>query len=148
MALAYLAQRERGSPSAAGYCCVRDIVAELRLPPRLVAEILKELGRARLVQAMRGPRGGYRLARPAAQLPLLDVVHALEGERLIADCTGGGRCEWEAVCAIQSGMHELTQRIQRVFHEMSVADLTAAPAPSAPQPLAPPPRRSSAMRAR
>ena len=62
MALAYLASRP------GEYCSVREIVEELKLPKRLLAEVLKDLSRAELLEATRGPGGGYRLTQPAERL--------------------------------------------------------------------------------
>lgn len=44
-----------------------------------LAKHLQALSRAGVVEAVTGPNGGYRLARPAAETSLLDVVEAIEG---------------------------------------------------------------------
>jgi Rrf2 family protein len=49
------------------------------IPLRYLEQILQELRRAGLVEAKRGPGGGYALARPPEELPLRDVVVALDG---------------------------------------------------------------------
>jgi Rrf2 family iron-sulfur cluster assembly transcriptional regulator len=46
---------------------------------RYLEQILQDLRRAGLVDAKRGPGGGYQLARPAAEVRLSDVVAALDG---------------------------------------------------------------------
>lgn len=49
------------------------------IPPSFVAKILTRLVRAGLLRSSRGARGGFRLARPASQITLLDVIEAIEG---------------------------------------------------------------------
>jgi Rrf2 family protein len=49
------------------------------IPLQFLEHILLELKHAGLVQARRGARGGYWLARPAAQITLADVIRAVEG---------------------------------------------------------------------
>jgi Rrf2 family protein len=49
------------------------------IPLQFLEHILLELKHARLVQARRGARGGYWLARPADEVTLADVIRAVEG---------------------------------------------------------------------
>lgn len=124
MALAYLASRP------GEYCSVREIVEELKLPKRLLAEVLKELSRAGTVEATRGPGGGYRLVRPAEELPLARVVEILEGPVAMTDCMAHS-CELEASCIIQTGIGRVTRSIHGVLEGMTVAELLPA-APETP----------------
>ena len=55
------------------------LAAEQRLPRKFLESILGELRRAGLVQSQRGPDGGYRLARPADQVSVADVIRAIDG---------------------------------------------------------------------
>ncbi|HEX2467079.1 MAG TPA: Rrf2 family transcriptional regulator [Solirubrobacterales bacterium] len=49
------------------------------IPLQFLEHILLELKHARLVQARRGAKGGYWLARPAEEITLADVIRAVEG---------------------------------------------------------------------
>jgi Rrf2 family protein len=57
------------------------------VPPAYLAKHLQSLSRAGLVESVSGPRGGYRLARPAADITVLDVVEAIEGAEPAFRCT-------------------------------------------------------------
>jgi Rrf2 family protein len=57
------------------------------VPPAYLAKHLQALSRAGLVESVPGPRGGYRLARDARQITVLDVVQAIEGEEPAFACT-------------------------------------------------------------
>ena len=117
MALAYLARGGRQ------YTSVRAIVDSLRIPRRLLAEVLKDLSRAGLVEAVRGPGGGYRLTVDADDLSLAKVVEVLEGPALVSECSDGGACDLSTGCLIQSGIHGVARRIREVLEECSLADL-------------------------
>jgi Rrf2 family protein len=57
-----------------------DAIAEAQgIPVRFLENILAELRHAGLVLSQRGAEGGYRLARPAAEISLADVIRAVEG---------------------------------------------------------------------
>jgi Rrf2 family protein len=57
------------------------------VPPAYLAKHLQALARAELLETVKGPRGGYRLARPPAQITLLDVVEAIDGDEPAFRCT-------------------------------------------------------------
>jgi Rrf2 family protein len=57
------------------------------VPPAYLAKHLQALGRAGIVETVKGPRGGYRLARPPAEITVLDVVEAIEGDESAFRCT-------------------------------------------------------------
>ena len=119
MALAFLASR-RGD-----FCSVREIVDALGLPKRLLAEVLKDLAKAKIVDATRGPGGGYRLVLDADELPLSKVVEILEGPVAMTDCMAD-RCDLEASCIIQSGISRVTRSIRGVLDDITVAELLPA----------------------
>jgi len=57
----------------------RDIARRQAIPLRYLEQILHDLRQASLVDAKRGPGGGYALARPCAEVRLDEVVAALDG---------------------------------------------------------------------
>ena len=59
---------------------VEQLSAAQRIPNKYLESILGELRRDGLLRSQRGPEGGYRLARPAAQISIADVIRALDGE--------------------------------------------------------------------
>jgi len=49
------------------------------IPERFLLKILKPLVSAGVLDSLKGPNGGYRLAKPAAKISLLEVVEAVDG---------------------------------------------------------------------
>jgi Rrf2 family protein len=58
---------------------VTELAEAQKIPSRFLQNILLQLRRRGLLQSQRGTDGGYRLARPADQITLADVIRALEG---------------------------------------------------------------------
>jgi Rrf2 family protein len=56
------------------------------VPAAYLAKHLQALSRAGLVESVPGPRGGYRLARAAVDITVLDVVEAIEGDEPAFRC--------------------------------------------------------------
>ena len=57
------------------------------VPPAYLAKHLQALARAGIVESAQGPKGGYRLARPATDVSLLDVVLAVDGDDTAFRCS-------------------------------------------------------------
>ena len=58
---------------------IRDIAAESALPEKFLELILLELKNARIVDSVRGARGGYQLRRDPAEIPLSDIIRLVDG---------------------------------------------------------------------
>jgi len=64
------------------------VLAEFHgVPKEYLSKALQGLSQAGLVATVPGPAGGYRLARPAAEISVLEVVEAVEGRRSTFACT-------------------------------------------------------------
>src|SRR5213594_2596913 len=68
------------------YVSVRESSERYTIPRRLLAEVLKDLCRANLVDSHRGASGGYSLTRSPDGLKLSQVVLALEGRPSLTSC--------------------------------------------------------------
>ena len=55
------------------------LAAEQQLPQKFLEAILADLRRAGLVRSRRGPVGGYSLSRPATEIPIGEIVRAVDG---------------------------------------------------------------------
>src|SRR3954462_13849110 len=69
-----------------------------RLPLSYLEHLVAKLRQAGLVSSVRGAHGGYRLARPASEIEMLDVVEALEGTIAPMDCFHADR-EGRVLCS-------------------------------------------------
>jgi Rrf2 family protein len=65
--------------SGEGTVTGQALAAEQQLPQKFLEAILADLRRAGLVRSRRGPVGGYALARPASEIPVGEIVRAVDG---------------------------------------------------------------------
>lgn len=110
---------------------VREIGESYPVPRRLLAEVVKDLARAGIVESQRGATGGYVLARSADRITLGDVVVALEGAPLVMSCeahgdAGGSTCDVEPVCPIRSPLHRLREGIWKLMERTTLTSLRSA----------------------
>jgi Rrf2 family iron-sulfur cluster assembly transcriptional regulator len=85
----------------AGLLSARRIAEAMDIPGRFLPQVLSDLGRAGLVAAAPGRSGGYRLARDAAAISLLEVIEAVEGDSRRRSCVlRGGPCGRDGFCDV------------------------------------------------
>ncbi|MBX9677207.1 MAG: Rrf2 family transcriptional regulator [Gemmataceae bacterium] len=73
-AVAYMAAQHKENHTAS------HIIAEDRkIPERFLLKVLKPLVSAQVLFSVKGPNGGYRLARPANEISVLEILEAVEG---------------------------------------------------------------------
>jgi len=79
--LVELGRRDGGSPVA-----LANVAEAETLPLSYLEHLVARLRDAGLVSSTRGAHGGYRLARPAGEITMLEVVEALEGPVTPMEC--------------------------------------------------------------
>jgi Rrf2 family protein len=110
------------------------------VPAPYLAKSLQALAAAGIVSSLPGRHGGYRLARPATEITLLDVVIAVEGDDPAFRCTEirkrgpsrvPGRC-YTTMCGIAAAMHRAETAWQAALEQATIADLAAGVLRQAP----------------
>jgi Rrf2 family protein len=125
MAMKHLAQRsDRGSSSA------REIAEQYDIPIELLAKVLQRLVRRGLLESHQGTRGGYQLARPAAQISAADVIQAIDGPVTVTACSNDDRsCEQFARCNVRDPLQRVRERILTALGECTIAELASDDVP-------------------
>ena len=57
----------------------KEIAAAKKIPRQYLEQIFNRLGKAGIIRSVRGKKGGYELARPPADIKVLDIVNILDG---------------------------------------------------------------------
>ncbi len=71
---------------------VEDIAGRHGIPPNYLVQILLELKARGLVRSVRGKEGGYRLAKPPAEITFGDVLRGIHGEVFATPALSNGKC--------------------------------------------------------
>ncbi len=125
-ALVHLSQLPAGQLAFVG-----DIATANNIPKKFLDAILGELRNAGFVQSRKGKDGGYRLAKPAAEIKIGHVVRVLDGPLAPIPCASRTQyqpcddCD-EATCQIRHMMLEVRQAIAGVLDNRSLAQVRDA----------------------
>jgi len=122
MAMTDLAARttERATPLA-------EIAESQEISLAYLEQLFSRLRRRGLVRSTRGPGGGYRLARPAEQTSVADVVLAVDEPLKAVRCNGGltGCMKGGARCLTHDLWEETGRQIQAYLGSISLADVVS-----------------------
>jgi Rrf2 family protein len=130
-----LAQLEPGSTASAA-----QLSAYFDVPTAYLAKQLQALVKAGVLSGTTGPRGGFRLAKPASEITLLEIVEAVDGVSSPYECReirqqGRGALpadECRGPCILAVKMAEAHEAWRTTLAATTVADILATLPPSAP----------------
>jgi Rrf2 family protein len=142
--MGWLAQRAGAALPEPAPASAQEIAEQTRLSRPLVANLLKDPTRAGLLQSVRGQRGGYLLALPAADITLAQILEAVEGPFTFVDCAHDHRgapppapdrgpdrqhdahhdCDFSSYCTTRAPMRLLHERIAKMLRETRLTELS------------------------
>jgi Rrf2 family protein len=137
--LLYLVDPRGEAPLASA----RDLADLQGVPAEYVSKLFTKLQKAGLVVGSEGASGGFRLARHANSISVLDVIVAIDGEKALFECReirglcavfGGKPPRWATggVCGIHLIMLEAESRMREVLASNTLGDIAASVAAKAP----------------
>lgn len=103
----------------------RDLAKEIEVPVHYLSKVLAALARGGVLTASRGVKGGYRLARPASRIKLVDVVLPFEGKRTHPGCLLRPErpCRESAPCAAHGRWSGVKQSYIDFLEKTTVEDI-------------------------
>jgi Rrf2 family iron-sulfur cluster assembly transcriptional regulator len=102
------------------------IADAMAIPIRFLPQVMADLARAGLVDSTGGRRGGYRLARPAASISLLQMIEALEGDARRRQCVlRSAPCGLDGHCDVHLVFASAQESLLDRFSHTSLSELAA-----------------------
>lgn len=107
-----------------GYIPLNTIAERQGISEKYLEAILKSLVREKVLEGVRGKGGGYRLARPASEIPVGQVLRLTEPCLSTVSClSDGGTCPRAEACRTLPLWHELDETILNFLDSRTLADL-------------------------
>ncbi|HVP67981.1 MAG TPA: Rrf2 family transcriptional regulator [Anaeromyxobacteraceae bacterium] len=103
----------------------RELAQKLKLPPDYLTKVLGTLARNGVLNASRGVKGGYRLAKPPERIRLAEVIKPFEGKRTRPGCLlrPERRCRDSGACSAHATWADVKRVYLRFLEESTVADI-------------------------
>jgi Rrf2 family protein len=114
---------------------VRELAELQNVPYDYLAKIFTRLSRAGLVVSTEGKGGGFRLARASELISVLDIVHAIDGDKSMFECReirqrlavfDEAPPSWvcDGPCGVRSVMDSAQQRMEEELARHTILDLS------------------------
>jgi Rrf2 family protein len=115
--IVYLASHSEASITS------QDIARGTQVPRSYVSKVLRDLSRAGLVGAQRGPNGGFILGRNPESISVLEVVNAVDPIRRIKFCPLGIPSHSGRLCKLHQKLDDAIALVEESFRSSTLADL-------------------------
>ena len=103
---------------------VKEISTQYGIPQELLAKALQQLARAKVIEAIKGPSGGYKLVRDPNEINMTKFFEILEGPMGIMDCYFDSGCNQLSACNIRTPITRINDSIRTIFNKLTLADIT------------------------
>ncbi len=113
-------------------CTARQISAATEVPAPYLSKLMQGLVRGGLVRSRRGLHGGFVLTRDPQQLTLWEVVDAVEPFQRIHACPLGIQSHAGTLCPLHRSLDNVMATVEKLFREMTVADMLGKPGSVSP----------------
>ncbi len=105
-------------------CTIGEIAHAQQIPQAFLAKLMPMLIKAKVLNSVQGPKGGYRLSRPASEINFLEVIQAIDGPITLVMCQEEESCcEIEEFCSMNEVFALAQKRLTDFFREATFADL-------------------------
>jgi Rrf2 family iron-sulfur cluster assembly transcriptional regulator len=106
-----------------GPTALADIAHRQGISLSYLEQLFAKLRRSALVSSVRGPGGGYNLARPASAIQVAEVITAVDENVDTTRCGGAANCHNNGPCLTHDLWMDLSQRIHDYLNHISLQEL-------------------------
>jgi len=104
---------------------LRDISLREGISLAYLEQLFVKLRRGKIVTSVRGPGGGYLLARPAQEIQVDEIIDSVEESLVPVSCMDKkDGCVCDDQCVTHSVWHGLGEKIRQFLASITLADLT------------------------
>ena len=108
-----------------GSVSTRALSDEEGVSYQLACKLMQKLHKEGLVESDMGPKGGFRLARPPEDVPILAVIEAIQGPLRLNRCLlGDGACERQDGCPIRARIGQLQKQMDQYLGAVTLGELS------------------------
>jgi Rrf2 family transcriptional regulator, nitric oxide-sensitive transcriptional repressor len=108
------------------------LAEQTKVPANYLAKVLQQLAAAKLITGRRGVGGGYKLAKPAADIRLIEVINSVTSVTRIQTCPLGLPNHGSRLCALHKKADEAAAAVIEVYNGVTLHDLLMDPNPNKP----------------
>ena len=121
---ALIALRHMQSKNVDELTSAKEIANQYGIPQQLFAKTLQQMARDRILEAVQGPAGGYRILAKLDRISLKDFFEKLEGPLGMMDCYFESDCIQISACNIRVPIQRINDNLRNMFTQMTLQEVT------------------------
>lgn len=103
---------------------VKEIAEEIEAPPAFTAKVLQNLSKYKIVTSLKGPYGGFYCEKHQLELPVIEIVKAIDGVAVFKECVMGlHSCSDEHPCPMHLQYSENRNNLMLSFQKTTIGSL-------------------------
>lgn len=105
---------------------LKEIASDIESPEAFTAKVLQQLSRSQLIHSVKGPRGGFEIAREnLKKIKLIDIVRTIDGDQLFTGCgLGLSECNANKPCPLHHKFVDIRNNLTKMLEETALNDLS------------------------
>jgi len=120
----FAAMRAIAGTGSSAALSAKELGESSGIPLPLLSKLLQKLGKTGFLVSEYGTNGGYRLARDPSEISALEVIRAIDGPIVLANCfTAGTVCGHSDRCTIRRPLRRIHDGILRLLDSVSIQDM-------------------------
>ncbi|MBN2382071.1 Rrf2 family transcriptional regulator [bacterium] len=105
---------------------LRDIAKRQNISEKYLEQLMARLKTHGLLNSVRGPHGGYLLAKPASSIKIIEIFEILEGPIEPVPCNAAHfHCQNTSLCAANDLWEKLLSSVRDILESTTLADMAA-----------------------
>jgi FeS assembly SUF system regulator len=121
IALRHFASRQQETGEAVS---AKEVAEICGIPLPVLSKLLQKLGKSGFLVSEYGTNGGYRLARDPRRISVLEVIRAIDGPIVLANCfTENAYCGHSDRCTVKRPLKRIHEGILRLLESVSIQDM-------------------------
>jgi Rrf2 family protein len=103
---------------------IKEIAGFINANEHTIGKILQLLVKQNIIKSMKGPSGGFFISAEQQNQPIINIVHAIDGNQVFKSCgLGLSKCSSAHPCPIHYQYKEARDIIENLFRQKKVIDL-------------------------
>ena len=115
-----LAMQQRNIES---FTKISDVANRQSIPASYLEQIFSHLRKAGILRAVRGPNGGFKLARPSNEIMIGEIINAVERNMDATQCSGEGVCNSGTKCVAHNFWIDFNDNVNQFLMTRSLDDV-------------------------
>ena len=124
---AFMAARHLALNNSGHYSTAKEIAEHYEISYNLIAKVLQNFTKSKLVTSFQGVKGGYKLNKSPENISLIDIIKAVESNYKLTECMLENStidpCSHLDCCKIRDPLIEIQRKIDNVFLETSLKQI-------------------------